>query len=41
MAIAVVSELVVGGGEFLEALKGDGVEISAELGEFREDHGSS
>lgn len=41
VAIAVVCELVVGGGEFLEALRGDSVEIPAELGELREDHRST
>lgn len=41
VVIAAVGELVVGGREFLKALKGDGVEVSAEFGELGEDHGST
>lgn len=39
VAIAVVRELVVGGGEFLEALRGDSGEVSGELSVLGEDHG--
>ncbi|GMQ07943.1 hypothetical protein CsSME_00051915 [Camellia sinensis var. sinensis] len=41
VAIAVVGELVVGGREFLEALRSDAREISGEFGEFGENHCSS
>ena len=41
MAIAVVSELVVGGREFLEALRRHAGEVSGELGVLREDNGAS
>lgn len=39
MAIAVVRELVVGGGEFLEALRGDSGEVAGELSVLGKDHG--
>lgn len=41
VAIAVVSELVVGGREFLEALRRHAGEVSGELGVLREDNGAS
>lgn len=41
MAIAVVSELVVGGREFLEALLRHAREVSSELGVLGEDHGAA
>ena len=41
VAIAVVGELVVGGGEFLEALRGDAREIASELGVLGHNHRSS
>lgn len=41
MSIAVVGELVVGCGEFLEALRGDSGEIAGELGVLRQDHGAA
>lgn len=37
VAVAVVGELVVGGGEFLEALRGDSVEVPGELGVLGQD----
>lgn len=40
MAIAVVGELVVGGGEFLEALGGDAGEVAGEFGELGDDYGA-
>ena len=41
MAIAVIGELVVGGREFLEALRSDAGEIPGELREFSEGHRST
>ena len=41
VAIQVVRELVVGGGEFLEALRGDTREIALELGVLSHNHRSS
>ena len=41
VAVAVVGELVVGGGEFLEALRGDSGEVAGELGVLRQDHGAA
>lgn len=41
MAIAVIGELVVGGREFLEALRSDAGEITGELREFSKDHRST
>lgn len=38
MAIAVVCELVVASRKLLEALRGDGGEVSAELGVLRQNH---
>lgn len=41
VAIAIVGELVVGGGKLLEALRGDGGEISGELCVVGENHSAS
>ena len=41
MAIAIVGELVVAGGELLKTLRGDGGEIAGELGVLGEDHRST
>lgn len=41
VTIAVVSELVVARGEFLEALSGDGGEVAREFRVLGEDHGST
>ena len=41
MGIAVVGELVVGGGKLLEALEGDGIEVAAEFGVVGENKGSA
>ena len=41
MGVAVVGELVVGGGKLLEALEGYGVEIAAEFGVLGQNHSAS
>jgi len=41
VAIAVISELVVGGREFLEALRRHAREVSSELGVLSEDHSAA
>lgn len=41
VAIAIVGEFVIGGGEFLEALKSNGIEIPAVLGILSENHGAA
>lgn len=41
MTIAVVGELVIGSGEFLETLRCDAREITGELGVLGEDHRAS
>ena len=40
MAVAVVGELVVAGGELLQALRGDGGEVAGELGVLGQHHGA-
>jgi len=41
VAVAVVGEFIVGGRELLEALKSDGVEVAAEFGVLRKNHGAA
>lgn len=38
MGVAIVGELVAGGGEFLKALKGNRIEIAAEFSVLRQNH---
>jgi hypothetical protein len=41
VAVAVVGELVVAGGELLQALGGDGGEVAGELGVLGQHHGAT